>query len=69
MDESRWVGGGPEPWAPTPSGIPHPPHTNILQRVPTVGRGSVQAGAGWLPRPSVPSRPWGLKPSWGAVGA
>lgn len=30
---------------------------------------SMQAAAGWLPEPSAPPhRPWGPKPSWGAVG-
>lgn len=62
----RWgpEAGGQSP-GPPPSQVPPVPTTAGL--IPTVGRGSVQVAVGGLPGPSVPSRPRGLKPSWGAA--
>lgn len=68
VDESRQAGGvlrlADRAPVPAPMAVPAP-----HRLIPTADRGSVQAGVGWLPSPSVASRPWGLKPSWGAVGA
>lgn len=69
MDKSRQAGGVLRLADREPRALPpwlHPPPHRLI---PTEDRGSVQAGVGWLPSPSVASRPRELKPSWGAVGA
>lgn len=69
--EQRQVGRwGPEAGGQSPGPPSHQvPPTTAPRLIPTVGRGSMQVGVGWLTSPSVPSRPRGLKPSWETVGA